>query len=78
MSECIHDKFDDLFEDRLYSNQIILTVWSEDGFADSLWEFINVHAARPDVGLAKLLIISESTLVQMGLLAEISALAWVE
>jgi hypothetical protein len=78
ISEELHDSFDELFEDHADQGGIILTVWSEDSFSETLWEFVNVHAARSEVGLAKVLIISESISSQMRLLTEISAIAWAE
>jgi len=78
LSERLHDKFDDLFERSGDQADTILTVWSEDSFSESLWEFVNVYADRPEVRLAKILIVSESIPVQMKILDEIAAMAWAE
>jgi hypothetical protein len=72
MSEVLHDSFDDVLEDRLGSDNLVLTVWSEDDFSDSMWEFIHVYGSQADMKTAKILIVSESASDQMRLLSELS------
>jgi hypothetical protein len=73
-NELLHDKIDSVIEERTDSNGLVLTVWSDDGFSDILWEFINVHGSQPAIKYGKVLIISESILVRLKLLAEFSAI----
>ena len=70
-NEFCHDLFDDLVES-IERDHLILTVWSEDSFSDSLWEFLNLYASRPYVKIAKILIVVESMAEQMKLIAEVS------
>jgi hypothetical protein len=73
MSEAIHDKFDDMLESRLDQDRLILTVWSNDNFSESLWEFVNVYGSQSSVKLAKALIIDNSISGQMKRLSELAS-----
>lgn len=64
MSEAMHDAIDNVIENSPSNNNSILTMWSEDGLADSLWEFINIHGEADGIKTARLLIITATSLLQ--------------
>lgn len=78
MSEALHDRIDQLLEEREDQENLILTVWSEDRFSEALWEFINVYGSRLDVEHAKALIICDTTDLQMKLLTNVASAALAE
>lgn len=73
MSELLHDRFDEILEEKSDPASLIMTIWSEDRFSETLWEFLNVHGTHPSVKFSKVLIVADSTPAQMKLISEFSA-----
>ena len=73
MSEILHDRFDEILEEKSDPDSLVMTVWSEDSFSETLWEFLNVHGTHPSVKFGKALIVADSTSAQMKLISEFSS-----
>jgi hypothetical protein len=70
-SEEMHDLFDDVLGDSRESDQFVLTAWSNDSFADTLWEFLNAHGKSENVKIAKATILAENGSIRLKYLSEI-------